>query len=373
VGPFTPATTSASARRSRRPPRRLQKQASMRPLPCPPVPPRRLISKSRRNCSENWRLAYVLLSLFHFYFFMSPSHNMFCHFLQLFHQQQEAYVISVPVLVKHNNGTLILCGKAMALTGSDYGDSRPPTDRKNKFMTSATINFLNCDGYVLVGDQYYFVQKCKLLDLAKTGLSSKVHRQYKCVSVKYQGVDKPRLLWLDQPFSQVPTDRPKNRLITDILESDDLVPIHSNPREAKKQVEALVAEVMQSIQGSTVNDEAKRTKASDDEEETEEDPQEEDEDEDEDDDLFLTENENETGEFGASQSTVRYQSQDDIDHDTATSAGDQWVSVHDMKSALDEKDSQIKRLEVRIIAIEYFAKQCKMYSIRYFIALVISL
>jgi hypothetical protein len=255
-----------------------------------------------------------------------------------------------PVAVQHNNGTHIVCGKAIALTGPDQGESRPPTDRTNRFMTSATVNFLNCDGYVLVGDQLYFVQKCKLLEFAKTSLSSRARRAYKCVSVKYPGVEKPRLLWLDQPFAIEASGRPNNQRISDILESDDLVPIDSNPREAKKQVEALIAKVMESIQGDTVDDDgmdevkSKRAKSREDEEETDLDEREED--EDEQDEVIQTDDENEQDEFGESQPTVHHQSQGEFDFETATSTGDQWVSVHAMQSALDEKDTEISRLEV---------------------------
>ena len=106
---------------------------------------------------------------------------------------------------------------------------------------------------------------------------------------------------------------------------------------------------MQSIQGGTVDgdgmEEAEDTRAKtrDNEEETDDEREE---DEDEEDEVFLTENENEQDEFGESQPTVHHQSQGEFDFETATSAGDQWVSVHAMQSALDEKDSKITNLEV---------------------------
>lgn len=246
----------------------------------------------------------------------------------------------------------MLCGKPIAWSLADHGDTRPMIDRKNGWMTSASVNFLNLHAYLLRDDQYFFVQKCNLVAYAETKISNKAPQAYKCVSAKFKGLDQPRLLWLDQPIATELAKRKTiaNRFVSDILESQQLQLISSEPKKAKEQVDDLIGDIAQLEDGD--EDETDGHADKEDEHEASEDEDEED--------------------RHASQTTTHYESprksDDDLEqgdededdeedrHEQQANAIDtefddireEMVTLREMNAALAEKNSKISRLETNV-------------------------
>ena len=164
-------------------------------------------------------------------------------------------MISIPTRVALNTGDLLMCGTPLALMADDFGANRPPIDRTNRFMTCSSVNSLSMYGFAWLDEQCYLVQKCKLVDHALTKTCNKAPRAFKCVSVKFAGVAKNRLLWLDQAISTVRSDRPRIQFVSDILNSSHFQPISTdNPELAEEQVKALIQDIEQKMDGDDAVD-----------------------------------------------------------------------------------------------------------------------
>lgn len=288
--------------------------------------------------------------------------------------------------VKLHTGDWLWCGMPLALSVADYGASRPPIDRKNRFMTSVTANWQNMYAYVLIDGQYYFVQKCNLDADAETQKSNKFPRGYKCVSVKFAGVKVHRLLWLDQPIATEPADRPRIQLVRDILRHQQLQLISHDQKEAETQLKELFAALEQTMDGDGAHesksvaeeqhgtrrrqvssevstedvDEIAFNESQDTKyytSEVEDDGKNNsDEDEDEVQDSHGEETEDDEAENGKSEAEQSQRGEDEeeeeeerreeFDYSTDFNARDEMVPFSQMTAALAEKDGQIAGLEV---------------------------